>query len=69
MPGKTDKLLALKNTNTRSRIFFCLLKPEFSWTSISRLNGFEGRRLTRIILNDEGVFNMKDCIVKTTRSL
>ena len=33
----------------------------------------EGQRLTRTILNDDGVFNyfikMKDCIVKTTSSL
>ena len=66
---------------------FSLLKPEVSWTRQSTVSMVfsraltekvpsslnEGQRLTRIILNDDGVFNyfikMKDYIVKTTSSL
>ena len=61
-------------TNTRPwRVFFCLFKPEFSWTSINCFHGFpraltektekvpsslnEGRRLTRIISNEGGFLN------------
>ena len=71
-------------TNTRPRrIFFLPIRPAFSWTSINCFHGFppaptekvpsplndrEGRRLTRIISNDDSVFNyfirMKNYIVK-----
>ena len=81
--------LTAVTTNTRNRrvFFFCsLFTPEFSRTSIKCFHGFpsaltekvpsslkEGRRLTRKITNDEGVFHysikMKDYIVRTTRSL
>ena len=67
-----------------SKEFFSLLKSEFSWTSINCFHGFltpltekvlspSLNELTRIVSNDDGVFNyfinMKDYIVKTTRSL
>ena len=69
------------NTRLR-RVFSCLFKPKFSWTSINCFHGFP-RALTekvpsslnegRIISNDDGFLNyfikMKDYIVKTTRSL
>ena len=62
--------------------FFCLFKPEFSWTSINYFHGFPRALIEkvpsslnegRIISNDDGFLNyfikMKDYIVKTTRSL
>ena len=69
-------------TRAFAGFFFCLFKPEFSWTSINCFHGFP-RALTekvpsslnegRIISNDDGFLNyfikMKDYIVKTTRSL
>ena len=61
-----QRLSLTRPLNTRPRkVFFCLLKPEFSWTSINCSHGFltrsdgavpsslnEGRRLKRKISND-----------------
>ena len=88
--GCRSKSFTAVTTNPRPRMEFSLwLKPGFSWTSISCFHGFsraptekvpsslnEGRRQgTRIISNDDSVFNfiysikMKEYIVKTARSL
>ena len=81
--AKTSITSISVTTNTRLwRVFLCLFKPEFSWTSINGFHGFP-RALTekvpsslnegRIISNDDGFLDyfikMKDYIVKTTRSL
>ena len=81
--SETNNKITAVTTNTRLwRFFFCVFKPEFSWTSINCFHGFP-RALTekvpsslnegRIISNDDGFLNyfikMKDYIVKTTRSL
>ena len=81
--SETNNKITAVTTNTRLwRVFFCVFKPEFSWTSINCFHGFP-RALTekvpssqnegRIISNDDGFLNyfikMKDYIVKTTRSL
>ena len=56
--------------------FFLAVETWVSWTSINCFHGsphrrmYEGRRVTRIISNDDGVFNYfikeKDYIVETT---
>ena len=75
-------LQRLPLTRAFEGFFFCLFKPEFSWTSINCFHGFP-RALTekvpsslnegRIISNDDVFLScfikMKDYIVKTTRSL
>ena len=80
-------LTAITTNTSPRRVFFSLLKPEVSWTRQSTVSIVfsraltekvpsslnEGQRLTRIILNDDVVFDyfikMKDYIVKKTRSL
>ena len=67
-----NTLTAVTTNTPPRRVLISLLKPEFSWTSINCFHGFltrsdregsfesslnEGRRLTRIISNDDSVFN------------
>ena len=83
---EADLTAVTTNTSPR-RVCFSLLKPEVLWTRQSTVSMVfsraltekvpsslnEGQRLTRIILNDDVVFDyfikMNDYIVKTTRSL
>ena len=87
MSRKRPTLQRLPLTRALEGFFFSLLKPEVSWTRQSTVSMVfsraltekvpsslnEGQRLTRIILNDDVVFDyfikMKDYIVKKTRSL